>query len=430
MFRKQIGRWAILVLVLLMTSIASRSTKAQSSATPPVSAKAGPSQYLPAAVSVDVKDAGGATIRTVNGTLIQAGVIVPVSSLKGGTKAVVRSRSGDSWTTESVVASHSVTGIAILGLPETPDYAFKFPAGGGFMPESKVTILGGPGSTPDSVSSVIHYTFAMRDGTDFVSVSPGLSGACPVLDRAGRFLGVAGDLSTQGYKVGFMIPMVSVRAVAGVHGDSHPISGMATASPPAFENAETAAGLTFRAASLATAGSQAKNPIDTEAARALLAKAIKLDPSSVDAHFWMGRVLFVLEQWDQTAEEFQEAAKLDPNYHLAWHLAGAAYNQGARYLDAEKMYMKALEVKPNAADTYCNLGGAYFNEHRNEKAIEAFKKSIELDPRYQYGLAYSNLALTFSSMGQKDEAEKVYQDLLKVFPESAAHLREALDGQP
>lgn len=386
----------------------------------PGSAQSGLARFLPAAVSVEIQDSSGNILRSVNGTLVQEGVIVPLTSLSGAAKAQIKSRDGSVWNTETYSTSHQGIGIVILKLPQVPDYALTYPTNGAFQPEGKATILLGPDSPTDSTGTILHYSFALRDGTDFVSITPGAPGAAPVIDRTGRFLGVAGDISTPGYPAGYMVPMVSIRAVASAQGFS-PISGLAGASAPLYESAASAIGMTFRGASILTA----KRPED---ARTLLAQAIKADPELSDAHFWLGRALFVLEQWDQAAEEFQEATRIDSNYHMAWHLAGAAYNQGARYLDAEKMYMKALEVKPTAADTYCNLGGAYFNQHRNDKAIEAFRKSIDLDPRYQFGLAYSNLALTYNAMGQRAEAEKVYQELQKVYPESAARLRQSLDG--
>ena len=111
-------------------------------------------------------------------------------------------------------------------------------------------------------------------------------------------------------------------------------------------------------------------------------------------------------------------------------MAGAALNQAADYAGAERMYQKAIEVKPNAADTYCNLGGAYYNMQRPDDAIAALRRSIQIDPRYARGLAYTNLAVVLNGLGRRDEAEQVYEDLRKVNEEWAARLRATLDGQP
>jgi len=110
-------------------------------------------------------------------------------------------------------------------------------------------------------------------------------------------------------------------------------------------------------------------------------------------------------------------------------MAGAAYNQGARYLDAREMYNKALEADPNSAETYCNLGGAFYNQRRNDKAIEAFRKSIQLDPRYSRGLAYTNLALTLQRDGSEGGGGERLPGPAQVNADWAKTLRAALDGK-
>jgi tetratricopeptide (TPR) repeat protein len=243
-----------------------------------------------------------------------------------------------------------------------------------------------------------------------------------VVDPAGRFLGVMTDLSAGGMSCWSVVPMVSIRGLAGAAGAPMPIAQQNDITPPPYEDPASAVGLTFRAASLVIANK-------FEDARVLLNSAVKKDPKSEDAHFWLGRINFSQQKFEDAADEFQKAGTADPTFHMAWHMAGAAYNQAGRYLDAEKMYAKALEANPRSAATYCNLGGAYYNEHRYDKAIEAFRKSISMDPQYQQGLAYNNLAMTYVSQGNRVEAEKVYSELAQVNADWAKRLRDVLDGK-
>lgn len=383
----------------------------------------GAGRCLPAAVSVEVKDAGGKTLRTVTGTLVKEGLIVQTSALAGASATVAHTRDGLSWNADSLLISHPIVGLTLLKLPMVPDYALSLPENGAFMPGSKVAVLGRPGSSPDSVTATIYYTFSLRDGTDYVSAYPGLPGAAPVVDPNGRLLGVMSDLSAGGISVWSVVPTASVRALVTARGLPQPLTGAADLSGPPYEDPRAALGLAFRGASLVTAN-------QTEDARTLLSSALKKDSTNVDAHFWLGRLLFMKQQFEDAAREFTAAGRLDPSFSLAWHMSGASYNQAGRYLEAEKMYGKALEANPRSAGTYCNLGGAYFNEHRYDKAAEAFRKSIELDPRYERGLAYTNLAQTLVTQGKRTEAETVYQNLLRVDPEWAKRLRAILDGKP
>jgi len=307
-------------------------------------------------------------------------------------------------------------------MPEVPGYALSFPESGAFYPNTHVTIMAGPGSSPDSVAATIFFTFALQEGTQFVAVYPGLPGAAPVIDPTGRLLGVESELSLGGINCWSTVPVVSVKAMVDARQAAQPIAAYNDVPLPAFEDGTTPFGLAFRGASLTTAE---KN----EDARTFFSAATKKDPKNLDAHFWLGRLLFSEQQYEQAAGEFQKAAAADSMYRLAWHMAGAAYNQAGKYLEAEKMYHKALQADPTSAESYCNLGGAYFNEHRYDKAVEAFRKSISLDPNYAQGLAYDNLAMTYYSQSKRAEAEGVYQDLKKVNADWAQKLRDMLDGK-
>jgi tetratricopeptide (TPR) repeat protein len=45
-------------------------------------------------------------------------------------------------------------------------------------------------------------------------------------------------------------------------------------------------------------------------------------------------------------------------------------------------YEKAIEINPDNYETYNNMGGAYVGLSEFEKAIEAFKKAIEIEPDF------------------------------------------------
>ncbi len=406
---------AILLLAGAWSLVAAPAVRAQNAG-----------QYLSAAVTVEMLDSEGNSLARVNGTALSAGVVIPSSALHGASKARIRSRDGSEQTSEYVLATNAV-GVAILETPQPSANVIPIPTDMSFMPGGRATILEGPGAGTDSVSTKLFYVFALGDGVDYISTSAAVKGAAPCLDSTGRLIGVSMDLSAAGVSLGFLVPVGSLNVIVNGRGNPDPISAHAQEDPPAYESKATAHGLSFRGALLTV---QER----TEDARSFLNLALKEDPNSYDAHFWMGKVLLLektpAEHFDNAATEFQKAGAIEPTSRLAWHMAGVAYNQGSRYLEAEKMYKKALEADPTSAETYCNLGGAYYNEKRTDLSIQAFRKSIDLDPNYQRGLAYTNLALVYAGMGDRVNAEKVYQELLKVNPAWAKPLRDRLDGKP
>lgn len=377
---------------------------------------------LASAARVEVLDATGKTLRTVNGTLVPQGVVVQTSALKRSAKVRVTARDGSAWESATALNTNGLIGLSLLELPAEPAGAIVFPANRSYMAQSRIFLLGGPGVGADSVSARIFENFMISGAPDLCPTDVGVTGAAPAVDATGRFLGVACDLSQGVYKSGFIVPTGSVEVLTTSAPEPHAVSSLAEFSPPAYQDAGTAAGLLFRGAVLAQA-----DKLDD--ARHFLRLALDQNMSMAEAHFWTGRVLFGQEQYLPAAEEFQIAGTKDPTYYLAWHMAGAALNQARDYGGAVKMYQKGLEIKPNAADTYCNLGGAYYNMQRIEDAAAAFRKSIQIDPRYAQGLAYINLAMVLNGAGRTEEAETVYQDLVKVNPAWGAQLRSALDGQ-
>jgi hypothetical protein len=358
----------------------------------------------------------------VNGTLLETGLVVQASALAGAAKIRAVARDGGNWESERVIAVNGLLGLCLVELPGRPSRAVVFPENRSYMATSRVFLLNGPGLGPDSLSARIHENFTIQGAPDLCPTDIGITGAAPAVDGTGRFLGVACDLSEGPYKFGYIVPVGSVQVLATSLGQVQPISGLADVSTPQFEDRGTAPGLLFRGAVLTQA-----DKLDD--ARHFLDLALVKAPKSPEVHFWNGRALFAQEQFALASEEFQAAGTEDPSFHMAWHMAGAALNQARDYAGAEKMYKKALEAEPNSAGTYCNLGGAYYNMQRLDDAIAAFRKSIELDPRYAQGLAYSNLAVVLTGMARRAEAEQVYDDLVKVNPAWAQRLRDTLDGK-
>ena len=63
-----------------------------------------------------------------------------------------------------------------------------------------------------------------------------------------------------------------------------------------------------------------------------------------------------------------------------WFQKGYNAYVNKEYDKAISFYLKAIELDPDYADAYVNLGVTYKNQGNNIKAIESYEKAIELDP--------------------------------------------------
>ena len=70
--------------------------------------------------------------------------------------------------------------------------------------------------------------------------------------------------------------------------------------------------------------------------------------------------------------------------------------------DPERFYKATLENAPDSFRIISDLGVKYYFDGKNEEAIELFKRSIGINPRY--AKAHSNLGMVYNSIGKYEEA--------------------------
>lgn len=372
------------------------------------------------AARVDVLDLSGETLRTVNGTLLREGVAVQTTALAGAARVRIQTRDGATWESASVVGTHSMIGMSLLQLPESPSTPAVFPANGSYLARSRVWFLQGPGVGPDSLVGRIYRNFQLRGFPDLCPIDIGIVGAAPAVDSTGRFLGVACDLSEGPYKYGYIIPAGSVGQLVDFQSPPRSLTSLSSPARPGFEEDSTASGLLFRGAVLTQIG-------QLDEARRFLHLAAERDASLPEVYFWTGQALFAQQQYRQAAEEFLYAAARDSANHEVWHRAGEAFHLAGDYVGAEKMYLKAIQVKPDAAQSYITLGVAYLKMQRGREAEEAWRHSIRVDPRFQEGIAYYNLASEMKHGGRAAAMDSICQELAKMEPAWGQRLREALE---
>jgi tetratricopeptide (TPR) repeat protein len=86
-----------------------------------------------------------------------------------------------------------------------------------------------------------------------------------------------------------------------------------------------------------------------------------------------------------------------------------AYHNG-QYEKALELFKKALELDAAMTEAYNNLGLTYTEINEEEKATEAFKKAIQLSP--ELAAAYNNLGYVFYRLGSYDEAIEMYNEAI------------------
>ena len=104
-----------------------------------------------------------------------------------------------------------------------------------------------------------------------------------------------------------------------------------------------------------------------------------------------------------------------PDFAYGWQLLGGILQ--AQGKDALPAFRKVVELKPNEAEAYYNIGVILSAQKRFEEATDSFQRAVKLKP----GLAeaHGKLGNALKERGRLDEAAASYRRAIKIDPASA-----------
>jgi len=119
------------------------------------------------------------------------------------------------------------------------------------------------------------------------------------------------------------------------------------------------------------------------------------------------------EEWQKEIEQWKKAIALTNSARYMNNLAEVYYSQ-QRYDLALRELKRSLEVDPTYDYTHFGLGEILIRMRRYEEAIAEFRKAIKLRPdRIEY---YNNLGAHLANLGRDQEAVEVFEQGLKANP--------------
>ena len=162
-----------------------------------------------------------------------------------------------------------------------------------------------------------------------------------------------------------------------------------------------------------------ENKSDPDAAISAYQTAYVLTPEDIDIYVNLGSAFYDKEDYNNALAVYRQALELQPHNPKIHCNLGFLYWGKADTEEAIKSYELAIKYNDKYDIAYNNLGVIYLDDlGRVNKAIELFKKAVEVNP--SYALAHFNLARSISIIGDKVEAAKLYQmaqDINKVTQE-------------
>jgi len=108
----------------------------------------------------------------------------------------------------------------------------------------------------------------------------------------------------------------------------------------------------------------------------------------------------------------------DPKNALYPYWLGRLDYDGHLYNPAIQNFQQAIALDPSFARAYDNLGLCYYYQNDNQRAIDSYKRAIELDRSSAHPSAwpYLNLAITQQFLNQPREAEANVREAIRLDP--------------
>lgn len=180
---------------------------------------------------------------------------------------------------------------------------------------------------------------------------------------------------------------------------------------------------------------QAEASSDKQKAAELYAKAIKLRPKYAEAQLGLARVLSDNGDYEGALKAIAEARKSRPNYAEASAVEGRIYKSEDNEEKSITSFKRAIsEGKGFQPEAHTGLAllykeraegfgaeGKFADETANyELAVESFKKAVsQLSGAPDAEVIYQFLGLAYEKMKRYKDAIAVYEEFLRVFPDSS-----------
>jgi len=141
--------------------------------------------------------------------------------------------------------------------------------------------------------------------------------------------------------------------------------------------------------------------------------ALELDPRGVEAQTGMAHAYENAGRVKDAEAGFQRVIAIRPDYWDGYNSLALFYDGQKRYDEAITQLHKALELTPDNAQLYFNLGAVYLDSgdlKKHPEAEKALRKSIELSPAYA---AYANLGILYMQEKRYEESVRMSEKALQ-----------------
>lgn len=155
------------------------------------------------------------------------------------------------------------------------------------------------------------------------------------------------------------------------------------------------------------------NGYDLSAALEQSSEAVRLAPQSAVAHFYRGRILYDLGRPADAQSEFEISSRLGPQMSEPRYFLALINKHVGNYPAAANLFEETVKLQPGNVMAWFELGQSYEQVSDKEKAIAAWRKAIEIDPKFSQALISLARALHSTDRTESDQLMTRYAAVQK-----------------
>ena len=139
-----------------------------------------------------------------------------------------------------------------------------------------------------------------------------------------------------------------------------------------------------------------------------------------------GTEQMLVKKYKEAIVFFRRAIDLNPDFAEAYYNLGVSYEELGKHEDSIETLKKAIQLAPENANAHYALGYAYCQLKRYKESIDAFERSLVLKPGNAF--ARKKLGSAYLAMGNKEKAQEQYLQLQSMNSALADDLRREIEG--
>ena len=142
---------------------------------------------------------------------------------------------------------------------------------------------------------------------------------------------------------------------------------------------------------------------------------IKKFPKLANLHYYLGLVLRKKDEINKAIKAFEQTIELQPNFAYAFSNLGDIYKFRKKTDLAINNYKKAIELDPDISEAHNNLGNVYKSINKLPEAIDEYKKAIKKNPKLF--VVHNNLGIAYKALGELNKAKICFLEVIKSKPD-------------